>query len=231
MHNQLLLHEEIVLLALRDDKGTFSGGMILYGVAGAMVSELLLQERIIVNDDKQQTVAVVNDEPTGDELLDELLTMIVESKKPRGLRDWVMQAANMKRLSHRVAQQLAKRGILQHDEQKILWVFTRQVYPELDGSWEDAIRDRMANVMFHDKAVPDERTTVLIALASHTELLKANFVPEELRQHRQRVKQLADGDILASGATQGAIQAVQTAVIIAATIPAMVAATTAATSS
>ena len=43
-----------------------------FSIAGAMISELLLQDRIMVNDDKKQIVAVINDERTGDELLDGL---------------------------------------------------------------------------------------------------------------------------------------------------------------
>jgi siroheme synthase len=57
-------------------------------------------------------------------------------------------------------------------------------------------------------------------------LLKANFAPEELQQHKNRIKQLAKGDILAAGATQSAIQAVQAAIMVAAIMPAMTVATT-----
>ena len=112
-------------------------------------------------------------------------------------------------------------------EIKILWFFTQKVYPELNGSVEDAIRQRMGEVMFNEKVKPDGPTAVLIALASHGGLLKANFVPEELRQHKARIKRLADGDILAAEATQSAIQAVQTAVFVATTIPIFIAATSA----
>ncbi len=228
MNNKLLLHEEVVLLALRDDKGTFSSGMYQYAVAGAMVSELLLQERIVANNDKQQIVAVVSEAPTGDPLLDDLLQQMVESAKHRGLQDWVYRAGNIKQLGHRVAESLCKMGILRQDEQQVLWLFTRRVYPELNGSWEDSIRNRMARVMFDDQTLPDERTAVLIALASHAGLLKPNFVPDELRQHQDRVRKLAAGDLLAAGATHAAMQAVQTAVMVAATIPAVIAATSAA---
>jgi Golgi phosphoprotein 3 len=228
MVDNLRLHQEILLLALRDDQGTFSGGMYQYSIAGAMVSELLLQERIVANDDKTQTVAVVNEKPTGDPLLDELLGQIVKSTKHKGLQHWVSKAAGIPKLPHRIAEQLCDLGVLRHDEKKILWLFTQQIYPELDGTCEDAIRARMANVMFHEEAKPDAHTLVLIALASCGGLLRANFAPDELHQHKQRIDMLAKGDILATGATQAAIQAVQTAIMIAAIIPVIT--TTAATS-
>lgn len=225
MSHQLSLQQEIVLLALRDKEGTFSSGMYLYGIAGAMISELLLLERIAAAPDKKQTVSVLDTASTGDELLDELLEKIVADEKPRPLSWWVSKAVGMKDLGHRIAAQLCEQGILERDEKKVLWLFTRRVYPELDGSVEDAIRDRMARVMFHGEVEPDARTAVLIALASHATLLTPNFAPEELRQHKDRISQIADGDILAAGATQATIQAVQAAVMAAAIIPAMVAAT------
>lgn len=225
MFQSLSLQHEILLLALKDDQGTFSSGMFLYAVGGAMVSELLLQDRIVANDDKKEVVAVVDTATTGDPLLDELLAMIVESKQHYGLQHWVSKAANLPNLKHRIAEQLCDLGVLQQDEQKVLWLFTRKVYPELDGSYEDGVRARMAKVMFNTTAEPDAQTAILIALAHHAGLLPPNFAPEELRQHKDRIKQLADGKILASGATKATIQAVQTAVMMAAIMPAMTAAT------
>lgn len=226
MKKNLSLQQEILLLATEDDRGTFSSGMFLYSAGGAMVSELLLQQRIAANDDKKQTVAVIDESPTGDPLLDELLQLIRDSKKHQGLQHWVSKAANIKDLKHRIATQLCDLGILKQDERKILWLFTQKVYPELDGSWEDTIRQRMAEVMFDPKSRADARTSVLIALASHAGLLTSNFAKEEIRQHRKRIKQLAKGDFLAAGATQATIQAVQAAVVVAVMIPSIVVTTT-----
>lgn len=222
MNNKLLLHEEIVLLALSDEKGTFSGGMFVYALAGAMVSELLLQEKITASQDKKQIVKVRDRSPTGDPFLDELHKQIIESRKPRSLKDWVFKASSFKKLPHRVAEQLCQKGALKQDKKKVLWLFTRHIYPELDGSWEDAVCNRMAAVMFDKNVLPDERTAVLIALANHSELLKPNFPKDKLRQHKARIKELAAGKLLAAGATQSAIEAVQIAVLVATTIPIVV---------
>ena len=45
MDQQLHLHQELMLLILDDSKGTFDGNMYHYGLAGAMLSELLIQGR------------------------------------------------------------------------------------------------------------------------------------------------------------------------------------------
>ena len=114
-------------------------------------------------------------------------------------------------------------GILYHDEKKILWLFSQDVYPERDGTAENALRERMAKIMFDDAVKPDARTAVLISLAHYASLLTNNFAKEELQQHKGRIKSLAAGDILAAGATKSAIEAVQTAIIVAAIVPAITA--------
>ena len=224
MTKPLMLHEEVLLLALRDGSGKFSSGMYLYSVAGAMVSELMLLERINCLDDKHRTVAIISDKTTGCELLDELLIQIKTSKKDRGLQHWISVAAGIKDLNHRLAEKLCALGILQQDERKVFFIFTQWVYPELDGTWEDSIRHRMAEVMFHPEVKVGTRTGALIAMAYHADLLKVNFAPDQLRQHQARIKALASGEHLASDATKAAIQAIQAATVVATMLP-MIAAT------
>jgi hypothetical protein len=52
--NKLHLHEEVLLLALKDDKGTpFATTQYGFAMAGAMVAELVLAERIDLEDSKR----------------------------------------------------------------------------------------------------------------------------------------------------------------------------------
>ena len=222
----LFLHHEIVLLALNDKKGTFAHGMYLYSIAGGLLSELLLQDRIMAADDGKGDVTVPDQDLPDDEILCEVLQLIKASDKPRNLSHWVSKAAQIRDLPHRVAGQLAEKGIVTADEKKVLWVFSRRIYPELDGTFEDEIRQRMAALMFGNAAA-DARTTVLVALARHAGLLKENFAPAELEQHQERIANLASGNILAEGATQETIKAIQTAIIVAAIVPSIVASTVA----
>ena len=51
----LHLHEELLLLALRDDAGTIAQGTtISYAMGAAVLAELLLHERIAVDDTKKK---------------------------------------------------------------------------------------------------------------------------------------------------------------------------------
>ncbi len=217
MSKPLSLYQETMLLAIRDDKGTFSCGYFLYAIAGSIISELLLLQRIVAGFDKHQIVGVVDRTPTGDEILDEAFCLIHDSARPKKMQHWVVKIANLPKLKHRIAQQLCDLGILHHDEKTVLWIFSQQRYPEIDGTYEDNIRQRMADVMFNEDAKPDDRTAVLIAVACHAGLLKANFSPEELRQYKKRIQQLSQGELLATQATLAAIKAMQATVAIAVT--------------
>ncbi len=226
--SRLYLHQELLLLTLNDSKGTFEGGMYLYGVAGAVLSELLLQGRIKTSEDDKQIVTIAENSPTGDEILDEVVQLIRESAKPRPLKHWVSKVANIRELKHQIAEQLCKKGVLQKDEKKILWLFTQRIYPEANSSVEDEIRQRMGELMFQPDQKGDERTTVLVAFAKCSNVLNANFAKVELQQHRNRIEEISKGDLLATQATQATIASVQAA-ITAATVATTIAATTAAT--
>ncbi len=224
--NPLCLHHKLALLVLDDSKGTFEGSMYPYGFAGAILSELLLQGFIATSEDKEKSVSVALKKPVGDPILDEVLAKIAESAKPRNLQHWVTTVAGLKNLKHRVAEQLCELGIVAKEQGKVLWIFTRKIWPEIDGSYENAIRRRMADVMFFPDQKPDNRTAVLIALAKSVGVLKSNFPAVELRQHDKRINEIAEGKLLAAGATQAAIAAVEaamTAAIVASTMAATVA--------
>ena len=211
---KLPLHQEITLLALNDEKGTFQCGMIAHAIAGAALSELLLQQRLEISDDKKQLVSIVKAGSTGDDVLDEIIEKIEKSKRPKSLQHWVYTAASISKLQKRIAQQLCEKKILRQDEKQVLWFFTRNVFPEINSSFEKSIKDRMAKLMFGQTAKHDERTTVLIALAYHTSLLKCNFEKDRLKRNKDRVKKVASCDMYAARATKSAIEAMQASIAV-----------------
>ena len=101
--DRLFLHEEIMLLALRDEKGTVaSGTMYGYGLGGAILAELLLAERIrVVTPKKTPLVELVSSQRVGDPVIDECLDKIRDAKKRASLQTWVSRFVNIKHLKHR----------------------------------------------------------------------------------------------------------------------------------
>jgi hypothetical protein len=220
MQNTLFLHEEILLLALRDKEGTIaSGTMYQYAIGAAVLAELLLSKRIEVDQSsKRKLVNLVSPSPLGDSLIDECLQKVISAKRRAVLQTWVSRFAGVKNLKHRAAQQLCRRGILRVDEDKVLLLFKRKIYPEVNPGPERELIRRLEHAIFTDTRDIDPRTVVLLSLANSTGLLKVVFDKKELKGRKARIKQIVNGEIMGKAATE-AIHAMQAAVMVACIMP------------
>lgn len=224
MPDNLKLYEAIVLLALCEEKGTMNGAYVEYATAAALAAELLMLGRIKVDNGNNEKIAVVNDSPTDDSLLDEALTMILDAKRQYELEYWVEKLAGIKDLKHKVAQALATDGIVASEKEKVLWLFERRVYPEVNPEPEEQLRQEMRNVVLSDGDEIEPRIAIVVALANSAALLPQVFTKQELKDRKQRIKQLEKGELLPKAAKE-AVQAIEAAVMIAAIMPAITAAT------
>ena len=222
----LYLYEEIMLLALRDEEGTIAAGtMYTYAIGGAIIAELVLHDRITFRESKRkQLVEAISAKPIGDPLLDECLSKIRSAKRRASIQTWIGRFAGIRKLHHRVATQLCRRGILRADEGSFLLIFTRKIYPELNPRPERDLIERLRKAIFTDTEDLDARTVVLVSLANSAGLLRVAFDKKKLKERKARIEQVVNGD-LTGKATHEAIQAVQTAIMVAAIMPAIVATT------
>lgn len=223
----LYLYEEILLLALRDDKGTLATGFIAQALAGAALAELLLAGRICVEESRKQLVDIHDTRRFEDPVMDACLLKMEAATRRAALRTWVNRLASIRGLHHTAAQQLCRRGILRADEDKVLFIFTRKIYPEINPTPERRILERLRRAIFEDSDRVDPRTAILVALAQGTGLLNQAFGRKELKVRKRRIEQIVNGDVVGKATKEviAACQAAMTAAIVAAT-----AATTAATS-
>jgi golgi phosphoprotein 3 len=218
----LHLHEEVLLLALRNDKGTIAGGVMYEQAAGgAILAELILEQRVRVVTEGRSTYAEVQDSsPLGDTLVDEALQAMSAATRRAKLQKWVERFGRTKQLKHRAASALREQGILKEDVGTVLLIFSRRIYPELNPAYERAIVARLEDAICSDKTV-DARTSVLVALAHHAGLLKANLDRALLKQRRDRIKAIIQGDAVGK-ATKQAIDAMHAAIMAAVIIPVIV---------
>jgi hypothetical protein len=228
MANRLYLHEEILLLALRDREGTVASGTnYSYAIGGAVLAELLMRGRAVVDREKKKKfLRLVNSTPFGDPVMDECLQKLVTAKKRAQLQTWVSRFAGVKRLKHRVAEQLCRRGILHADEDKVLLLFTRKVYPEINPEPEREVMERLREAIFTDTESIGPRTVVLLSLAKTADVLKVNFDKKKLKARKKRIERVANGEVTGE-ATKEAIEAMQAAVMVAVIIPTIAAGATA----
>ena len=229
MANTIRLYQAVMLLALSEERGTMNGAYVEYATAAALLSELLMHERIAIEADNKNKVLVMDDSTTDDALLDEALGQIKSAKRQRKLQDWVQKLGQLKDLKHKVAQSLADAHIVAAEKEKVLWLFERRVYPELNPEPEQQIREAMRSAVMSDDEV-EPRVAILVALANSAKLLPQVFTKQELKQRKKRIEQLEKGEMVSAAAKQ-AVAAIEAAVMVAAIMPAITAASTASCSS
>ncbi len=204
----LSLSEKLLLLALHDEKGSviFSASTALpYGLAGALIIDLVFQERIALLDGK---IKVRNPRPTGDGLLDETLKLIRASDKPRDIKYWVQRIySKVKNLRNRVTNGLIEKKILERQEQKILWVFPSRRYPTIDAAPENDIRKNIHEVVLRYKA-PEKEDIALLSLVKSCELINEVFDKPDRKAAKKRIEAIIAGEVIGK-----AVSEVVTAVI------------------
>lgn len=220
---RLYLHEEALLLSLREDKGTAERGTshaLAFG--GSILAELLLHDRLRIGPGKKSPVSVSGVRPIGEPSLDEALARVRGAKRTRSAATWTTKFSSLKAARRATLERLCDRHILKEQHVKILGLIPRTVYPEHDPSPEREIRDRIDQAITQRDAEIDERTATLIAIATPTNLLRPTFGKAWVKANKARIQTIAD-DLPAGKATREAIAAIQTAVI-AATVAASAAA-------
>lgn len=236
----LHLHEQLLLLALKDRKGTvdYRAGHYHLAMGGAILAELALDGFIRIDESRKARVeAVRGPGRPRDEVMDEALDQVRGSRRPRRAAAWVQRFGSVKRLRHRTAVGLCRRGILRTSESQLLLVFSRKVYPTVDPEPERRIIAALRDAVMGEADI-EPGLGVVLSLAHTTGSLKIHFDRRELRTRRKRLKAIAAGEafrasshpaVAAQQAVKSAVAAAQAAV--AATNAAVVAAVAASSSS
>ncbi len=213
----LHLYQEITLLALHDDKGTVANTFLAQALAGAIASELIYKKRISITNDKKRFVDLLDSSPTGDAILDECIEKLSTAKRRARLQTWVSRFAASKRLHHRAAESLCDLGVLKKTTGKVLFIFNRTIYPELDPKPERKIIQRLERAIFNAPAKLSVEDTLLVALANAAGLLNQHFDKKRIKTQKAHIKSITEGQ-LAAQATREAIEAIQAAIIVTAVI-------------
>jgi len=228
-NREMYFYEEIMLLALKDKEGTVAANDMgfLYSLGGSLLAELLLMRRISVDEAKKKKKFLNLDSSasTGDPILDECLEKLGSAKRRGSLNSWVSRFAGIKKLKHRAAQQLCRRGVLRADEGKVLLIFSRKIYPELDPGPEREVVERLRKAIFTDTEELDPRTTILVSLADKAGVLENIFDKKELKARKKRIEKIGEGSMTAA-AVKEVVEAMQAAVMVATVMPAVMVSTT-----
>jgi golgi phosphoprotein 3 len=188
--------EEIVLLALDDQKGKFVDLPPLaldQALAGAALLELAFQNRI---DTDLTHLTLVSDQPTGDRMLDSILRAVTAAKDKKDAKHWVgVISADGGKIRDGALVKLVEKGVLKKEEKKFLWVIPGRRYPMIQNQEEEEVRKRIRHVVV-DGAIPSPRDVVIISLASACQLLRTVFSDADLLKYSPRIAEVAKMDLI-----------------------------------
>ena len=185
----LTLIDQLTLLALDDHKGNFipDSTTFSYALAGSLILELILEERISISDD---FVKVLDRSSTGDAILDEYIKKIHDSAKPKKIKNWIDkfgQSAN--KIKEATLKKLINDGILVKKEETILWVFHVDKYPTSDPRPENQLRARLHNIVVnHHK--PDLKEVMILNLVESCSLEVEVFGKENAKVFKKEIKRI-----------------------------------------
>ena len=192
----LTIAEEVLLLFLDDQKGTFIRGPDIHvelAMSGAVLMDLAFANRI---DTDPERLFVVDQSPVGDRVLDDLLARIAATEPERTTEYWLNWIReDVPDIMGHFIDRLVEKGILRQMEEKILWVFETRRYPVIDDREEREVKRRITSVLFSDE-IPDPRDVVIIGIVNACDLLDVILHHREVVKVRGRAEQISQMDFI-----------------------------------
>lgn len=189
------LAEEITLLLLRDEGGAFvrvPTWSLRYSIAGAVLMELADANRI---DTDLEHLFLVDDTPTGDELLDPTLAAVAAAES-QNTRFWIEHVAERADgIREAALAGLVAKGILEERDERVLGLFKTRRYPAAEGSVRQAVKLRLMEVLLSDD-IPDPRDVMLICLADACGIFRVLLSGKELASLVPRIEQVSRLDLI-----------------------------------
>lgn len=206
----MLVAEELFLLLRRDD-GTpevWSAGRG-YGLAAAVVTDLVLAERVTLSDDKDPRVSVLRPGPAGHPALDAAMVRL-EAGAGRKLSSLVTDRHVA--AEQQLAAALAAAGVVRV-EAKRAWGLVPAKYPVLDPGPERRVREHLRAALAGSTPRTEDATllAILLALGVAPTVLKEEKGTLDRRDLELRIREIAT-EVEAGDAVARAVATMNSAV-------------------
>ncbi|MDF8266331.1 GOLPH3/VPS74 family protein [Luteipulveratus flavus] len=205
----MLIAEELLLLLTNDRGGLVTGrNETGLGLAGALLCELALMEKVTV--DGKGRLRVADPAPTGNAHLDAALGVFAdrEGKKPKDVLGKVAKG-----LQDRLHDSLAAAGAVHRERGRVLGVFPQTRWPVVDTAGRRTAVDGLTAVLVGSTA-PTARSASLVSLIHAVGAVPKLFgdgTGMSGRALKKRAKTIAEGD-WAGAAVSKAISDAQAAI-------------------
>ncbi|MBE9373042.1 GPP34 family phosphoprotein [Saccharopolyspora sp. HNM0983] len=216
----MLITEELFLLLRRDDgKPESALAQNGYGLAGAVVSDLVLAEQVAVSDDEDPRLSAVPDAHAEHPVLAAALDRLRERD---GTKLSSLVADRKLNPEQDVVRSLTEAGMIRVEEKRALG-FVPEKYPTVDAEPERALRERLRAVLAG--GTPQPADGVLLSILQGIDLV-ARVLDEEKgelgkKDLKRRIAEVSEESV-AGHAVAKAVRSVNTAIMSAVIIPGVV---------
>ncbi len=166
-------------------------------VAGSVIADLALAYRI---DTDLEKLRVIDSTPTGDPILDELLSEIAGEEREFNTQYWIEKSTSRtEKVVDEVLQRLVENDILQY-ETGGFWelsssVSRTQSYTSSEGTNLQEAKSRILNVVLNEE-IPSPRDVLLISLLHSCQFMKLLLMEEDYLEKLERIEFLAQADLI-----------------------------------
>lgn len=216
----MLIAEELFLLLRRDD-GKPENAMAYrgYGLAAALITDLVVAERITLSDDKDPRLTVLAPGPVGHPALDAAMARL-EQRDGKKLSSLVTDGKVSR--EKELAEALTAAGVIRIEEKRALGLVPER-YPVVDPEPERRIRERLRTVLLGGTPTPADASllSILQGLDVASKVLEEEKGDLGKKELRQRVEEVST-DVAAGEAVAKAVAAMNTAIMTAVIVPVVV---------
>jgi hypothetical protein len=185
----LTLYEELFLLAVDDEKGVVPPSAykaLSFGLAGAVLAELALQNRVRVSEKRR--LEVTDASQFDDKFLDKVLGEIGSSDKARKISFWVEQLSTRpNKLRKRVKESLVAKGLI-GDEDGQTEAASPPANPQPVYPSKYEIKSSLRAIILNN-GDGDLRRLALLSAARSSRLLQFIFTKDERRFARRCIRE------------------------------------------
>jgi hypothetical protein len=217
----MLIAEELFLLLRRDDgKPESASAQRGYGLAAAVVTDLVLAERVTLSDDKDPRMTVLVPGPPGHPVLDAAMARL-EQREGKKLSTLVTDRKLA--LERPVASALADAGVIRVEEKRAMGLVAER-YPVLDPEPERRLREQLRLVLHGGTPRTEDATllAILQGLGVAGKVLEVEKGDLGRRDLKRRIEEVST-EVKAGAAVAKAVAALNAALLTAAIVPAIAA--------
>jgi hypothetical protein len=206
----MLIVEELFLLLRRDDGTPESMSAPRgYGLAAAVITDLVLAEQVTLSDDKDPRVSVLGPRPLGHPALD---AAMIRLRERDGTKLSSLVADRKLAVEEQTAQALAAAGVVR-TEAKRAWGLVPAKYPVLDPGPERRVREHLRVALAGATPRTEDATllAILHALGVAPKVLEQEKGTLGRRDLEQRIKEIS-AEVEAGDAVSRAVATMNSAI-------------------